>query len=1131
MAISRVTGPIIKADLDRQGVDLQFTTNNEPLLYLDFANFRVGINANLLEISETLTVNGNLKLSNIKIDAHTISSDSDLTLSTVGNLHLGNLSNVKITGGTANYILTTDGAGNLTWQDLNAVSSELHLSGMNVILGTVSDSSVLDHSAYRRWTANTTVSDASDHLNQVMLNVYMNTYVGNASFISNVSAGPSPLPVQFTSTVFGNPNAYYWDFGDGNTSILANPQHTFSNVSGGTYTVYFKAYNTGGTIGGAGALGNLLVGNSQGSYFDSEVVDYITLYTPAPIPSFTLSANSINNGASIQLTNTSQDAQSYEIDWGDGTNDLIPSNAVPGGVGGGAISHTYNNVLGDTLNGIVLHATSPTAGPSGLTITSTASNVRVYSGHVPAMSANVVIGNNQHATLPHGLMVGFLNNTATQPGVTSIFANNRYEFNFDDSTHANVNIGSSNPGDTNLVIAHAFTLTDPTVQQVFNANLQVFNGNTNSPFTSVPVSITVKPAPTSLFTANATVTSDRTGDTAQTGYLFTDLNGANRAQFTFTNNSFNTNVYTWSYGDTNTLGPIVEGVPGTPTGGTVDHSYTAVGNKTVSLEATGPNSLSPTDDSLTQADYLTVLTAPAAPADVSTKVLTVTSIGSSPLMAANATNNSTVSLPTAGNAVIRITNGGATTNTLTNVYDSAQGAMNSIYNGVAETTVTLDLTDNSGTYGALVITQDRDAHLVDAATYPSNFYKVFDGHLTKANAAIAVGHNTLQLTHTTAGTTPVLSFVKDDVTSAPSLDVSAVTMSTSAPGTLRYISGVPYFNTGGSVSVQGAKAYNWIGQCYVNTATPLSIHLGTVLAGSGTIMTTQGKSYADLNGNVSYLTGGIPNANTGNTISNSYTLGTFTANINGSAALSGKIDVQLSNVNGASVNTELPTLINLYSIAITGLDELNIPVSPTLGSGYTDNGKRVALGASGATPVINNTTNYYTFYPFGPSTVVAGTDEAILRFGSVLNDVTDYSSYLPVGPNLSGRTGTQYFRFAFRRQTMADFNITYSGKISGMWISSPGTEIDNTSTLNGWVDAAIVYAGAGIPGANAIAGGNGSNGCAKTAGDVVPVGTTVTNKVCTLTLGSENASNATGNQILVTIAIASGDSLTSVSVS
>ena len=61
-------------------------------------------------------------------------------------------------------------------------------------------------------------------------------------------------------------------------------------------------------------------------------------------------------------------------------------------------------------------------------------------------------------------------------------------------------------------------------------------------------------------------------------------------------------------------------------------------------------------------------------------------------------------------------------------------------------------------------------------------------------------------------------------------------------------------------------------------------------------------------------------------------------------------------------------------------------------------------------------------------------------------------------------------------------------------------------------------------------GGNGGNGCALTGADVIPTGTGI-NGAYTMTLGSENSSNATGNNVLVRIALAaSGQTLTSVSV-
>ena len=147
------------------------------------------------------------------------------------------------------------------------------------------------------------------------------------------------------------------------------------------------------------------------------------------------------------------------------------------------------------------------------------------------------------------------------------------------------------------------------------------------------------------------------------------------------------------------------------------------------------------------------------------------------------------------------------------------------------------------------------------------------------------------------------------------------------------------------------------------------------------------------------------------------------------------------------------------------------------------------------------------------------------------HNVVDYSTgYLPVGPDRSGDTGTQYFTFAFRRTTMANFdlNITSSG-VAGVWIAAPGTGIDSASGLNGWVRADTTYGGSGVPGSNTGAGGNGSDGCAFTSGDRIATGTSLSGGY-TMTLGSENGTNATGNVILVRIALTSGQSVTAISV-
>ena len=94
-----------------------------------------------------------------------------------------------------------------------------------------------------------------------------------------------------------------------------------------------------------------------------------------------------------------------------------------------------------------------------------------------------------------------------------------------------------------------------------------------------------------------------------------------------------------------------------------------------------------------------------------------------------------------------------------------------------------------------------------------------------------------------------------------------------------------------------------------------------------------------------------------------------------------------------------------------------------------------------------------------------------------------------------------------------------------LWIAAPGTNIDSTSTLNGWLRADTAYAGSGTPGG----GGNGSDGCAFTTADRILSSTSLSGGY-TMTLGNENMSNATGNVVLVRIALNSGQSITSLSI-
>ena len=66
-----------------------------------------------------------------------------------------------------------------------------------------------------------------------------------ADFTSGARAGSIPLPVKFTDASKGGPTSWSWDFGDGGTSTVENPSHTYTIA--GTYAVTLTAKNAYGS--------------------------------------------------------------------------------------------------------------------------------------------------------------------------------------------------------------------------------------------------------------------------------------------------------------------------------------------------------------------------------------------------------------------------------------------------------------------------------------------------------------------------------------------------------------------------------------------------------------------------------------------------------------------------------------------------------------------------------------------------------------------------------------------------------------------------------------------------------------------------------------------------------------------
>lgn len=172
MAIGRVSGSMLVSNLDRQGTDLQFTTNSQPLVYMNFSQFKLGVNTSSL--SETLTINGNLSTSNVLINGLTISSKSG-NLSIGSPISLGAIGDVHISGGAANYIIATDGNGNLSFIDANASP------GIAAIEANIA--------AYQLY-ANANIGSIYNHLNTLDANVgayeiYANANIGTIYNVLN----------------------------------------------------------------------------------------------------------------------------------------------------------------------------------------------------------------------------------------------------------------------------------------------------------------------------------------------------------------------------------------------------------------------------------------------------------------------------------------------------------------------------------------------------------------------------------------------------------------------------------------------------------------------------------------------------------------------------------------------------------------------------------------------------------------------------------------------------------------------------------------------------------------------------------------------------------------------------------
>ena len=467
----------------------------------------------------------------------------------------------------------------------------------------------------------------------------------------------------------------------------------------------------------------------------------------------------------------------------------------------------------------------------------------------------------------------------------------------------------------------------------------------------------------------------------------------------------------------------------------------------------------------------------------------------------------------AGTLITAIRGSTYTTNTITNAGPGDTGTLLAVLNGANAGSATFNAaaTPNvNGTYSNLVITNNYDYNVANASI-AAGFWYVFS---SRATGTVPTGWNEVYIRQTAVGNSAAPYWFYDSA--APGTPAySNVSVTACATPTLAYTSTIPHYASGTTFGF-GFSVNRLSGNTYPN-----SNNLSTGSSG-GAFQAPASVTYAaagitePLAQNL-YVSSGTATGNT--------TAGIVASGF-GSSATGPSVTVNNSyNSAAQAFTTALAATVLFKNGNSTAIDEGNITVT-SVGTG-SGNAYRIINPGAGNTPAytanataFNSQSSTLQTYD---ATVVGSSSQGVMK-----HDQTNYSTgYLPAGPDLSaGRSGTQYFTFKFIRTGVSKFDIRYTGTVAGMWVALPGSVIDTSSSINGWMEMTQAYAGSGYPGVNVP--GNGSDGCS--LGGTVAVNTAVTNASKTCTFGTVSSSSTATNEIYIRIALTSGQSVTALTI-
>jgi hypothetical protein len=291
MAIGRVPGAALLNELDRQGLDLYFTTSSQTLAYLDFTNFRLGVNTATPQ--QALEVVGNAQIS-----SGSFFTNQDLNYD-IGkpslrwrNIYAGQLTGTLQTGAQPNItsIGTLSGlnfTGNL---NANDVGASILPSAMNT--GSLG---ALD----KYWGQVYANVVNTNYIYAQLLTSYQ-PYITSLANVTAIGLTVSNLTVTNTTAIAGNLSLigiYGQEVYDNNHRVLTNVSvitATGTDVSGsGTYNALALSLSTTGVTPGTYGAG------------DNEILDKIPVISIDSKGRITAASNvSLNQIANIAFANT-----------------------------------------------------------------------------------------------------------------------------------------------------------------------------------------------------------------------------------------------------------------------------------------------------------------------------------------------------------------------------------------------------------------------------------------------------------------------------------------------------------------------------------------------------------------------------------------------------------------------------------------------------------------------------------------------------------------------------------------------------------------------------------------------------------------------------------------------------------